>query len=103
MFGSGLPRGTRPLAAGLGLICVAAVGLDAARYGLPLAMGLFLFQTLPAIVGSLLLSAWIISQFFPEQLLSSGSREHRREALITVVAVCAGSAIVVGGLFGGPA
>ena len=100
MFGTGVPPWGRPLGGAFALIAIVAIGLDAPRYGLLWAFSLFLFQTFPSIVGSFVLTGWVISRFFPDTLLAGSGREDRRRALLTTVAVAAGSAIVVGGLFG---
>src|SRR5687768_12934367 len=100
MFGSGVPSWGRPLVGAFALIAIVAIGLDAPRYGLVWAVSLFLFQTTPSIVGSFVLTGWVISHFFPDTLLAGGCREDRQRALLTTVAVAAGSAMVVGSLFG---
>jgi len=99
MFGSGLPRWARAVGLGIGLIALYSIGRDAARYGLPWALGLFLFQRLPAIIAACLLTGWVITHLFPDTLLSSGSREERMRALLTTLTVACGSAMVVTGIF----
>ncbi len=96
-----LPRWARWLGIGIGLIAVLSIALDAQRYGLPWAMGLFLFQRLPSIIGALLLTGWLITRLFPDTLIASGSREDRLRGMLTTLTVAVGSAAVVSVLFGG--